>query len=321
MKKLASVAAAVGITALIANPASAALTTALPDGESLWVMGVGSPLAGHIRELDPSTGTLTGVFLDATVTSQRWNVGADFDPVTNSIFWIKDFGLAEQSIVRLDLDTDAETVFSAEPDNFDIRGIDVTDGVLRFLGRSTSGVAAGNDFIGVLTLDEANETATAGDIQDLGATVLPSALAINPTDGQTYLLTYDCDLYSVAESTKTPVIDGAGMQALGVNSDCVALDFDSNGRAWMTHNSTSNTVSFIPTELETTLEISDWEPASEPEYGEALFVHGAGASVDDGEDSGGDNLASTGTDSYLIILCGFSLVAAGLIAVRLRRRV
>lgn len=319
MKKFASAAAALGITALVANPASAALTTALPDGESLWVMGVGTPLAGHIRELDPSTGTLTGVFLDATVTSTSWNVGADFDPVTNSVYWIKDFGWDDQSIVRYDLDTDAETVFSAEAGNYDIRGIDVTDGVLRFTGMSTSGVTQGNDFIGVLTLDEVNETATATDVEDIGATVNPSALAIDPTDGQMYLLTYDCDLFTVNESTRTTVILGVDFQGYGVNSDCVTLDFDSNGRAWMTYNSTSNTASFVPSDIPSSLEQSDWEPPSESEYGEALFVHGAGVSADGGGDAESDDLASTGFDARGIAIAGLAAIATGVVAARRRR--
>lgn len=313
MKKLTTTIAVVALGTLLATPANAALTTALPDGEALWVMGVGdgAPLAGDIRELDPASGTFTDVFLDSTVLSNSYNVGADYDPTTDSVYWIKDFGNLTQSIVRYSVSTGEETVFATEGDTYDIRGIDVTDGILRVSAYDSIG-GGGNDIIATVTLDENAGTGSFTDIVNLGASASQSAMAIDPADDQMYLLTYSCELYTVDGSTRTLVTNLSEL-ALGVNEACIALDFDSSGRAWMTHNETGSTASFVPSDIENSLETSEWETPAYDEYGEALFVY-------NGDPADEDTLASTGFDLGVIGLGAAALISLGVVA-RLRRRV
>jgi DNA-binding beta-propeller fold protein YncE len=108
MKKTLSALAAITISALATNPASAALTTALPGGQTLWVMNTQN---GNFNELDPIAGTVTPVFATSTVSSNSWVVGADYDPATNAVYWIKNFDSEAQAIVRFDVATETETVF------------------------------------------------------------------------------------------------------------------------------------------------------------------------------------------------------------------
>lgn len=307
VKKALSAAAAIAIAAFATNPASAALTTALPEGQTLWVMNTEN---GNFNELDPIAGTVTPVFATSVITSDSWVVGADYDPTTNAVYWIKDFNRQTQAIVRFDLDTETETAFVTAASTHVIRGIDVTDGVVRISGRAASD---GHTDVAVVNLDEDALTGTLSDVLNVG-TMDQSALAIDPTDGQMYVLTYGCDLYSITDGVDTFIANF--VDTAGATSDCIALDFDDSGRAWMTHNSTGSTLSFVPADIAGSAELSEWDSFDNTtEYGESIFVKGASEAVEDNS-----SLASTGFDAGALYAGAAGLLTLGAITIAARRR-
>jgi LPXTG-motif cell wall-anchored protein len=299
LKRFVTALALITASLIASTPALAALTSPLPDGESLWVMNI---VNGNFKSLDPETGTLATTFSSATVTSNSWIVGADYDPDTDSIYWIKDFGDPNQALVRYNVGSNVETVFETGGYEYDIRGIDVSDGVIR-----VSGTSADATFIAKVTLSGGSLTVALSEISVLSAVADSSAIAIDPTDGQLYVLTYDCKLYE-ANGTAATLLTNLG-DIDNLNTDCVGLDFDSSGRAWMTYNSTGNTASFIPSNIAGTAERSEWDSFnSETEYGEALFVKEA------------SNLAETGFNATGLIGAGAMMITLGAVVVARRRK-
>jgi hypothetical protein len=312
MKKFFLVALATATVLATAMPANAALTTALPDGEVLWVMPVGHPVPGEFRSLDPATGEFSDVFVGtSTVSSDSWIVGADYDPATDSVYWIKDFGDPTESIVRYNVSDNVETVFQViDAADYDIRGIDVTDGVLRI---SAYLMSNGNAAVATVTLDDAAETATLGTVRDLGGNVNQGAIAIDPTTDDLYLMTYECQVYRVNGDDTLTSIDFLD-NYLTVTSDCIALDFDSSGRAWATTGETGRTASFVPADISGSIEASEWSQPSWSIYGEAIFIKGVAAPVDN------NALASTGFNASSLAPLALAILGAGAIVVARRRK-
>lgn len=315
MKKLITLALAVGIAVIGNVAANAALSTAPAGDLSIYTI---DDFTGTISRLDLSTETAE-VVCESTVVSTSWITGSAFDSATNTVYWVKNFPNGDASIVTVDLYTceqsDSPLDINGRGDSTDtaIYGLTWYEGGLVVLYEDD--LTSYDRIIGDATLVdgvwEVSPTA------DFGNEVYYSDIAYNPVTDDLYAIDYDCNVYNLTDSISLV----AAYSVAGVSTECPTLKIDDAERIWFTSDNSGVLNSDTLSAPGGDLQYFDNGPLNSDTYCEEFFF---GPTVITAPVNNAGGLASTGSENVAPILFGtaglfFAAAAAFYYRFRARR--